>query len=505
MNSKTTAAAIASFLIFAQILIPLNLSAYADDSWDSRGVIEPIKKTEIKALHQAKAKEHQSIPIYRHKTLAIAENTPRQYTLANTTNSQNFTLNGVIEGLSYDDVTPPDVQIAAGPTKIMEMDNLQGQVWTKDGKTTTPFELADFFGTGFDHISDPKIFYDDSSGRWFASITDVTKDIVRVAVSDSSDPTSGVFCLYDIKSTEFFLLPDQPIIGISNDKFVVSVNSFNFFSGQFRYAQFWVINKSDLVNCQPSHFVTKTLDNYFSVHPAFSLTDANTIYMASTQMGPDSAVNVFSVNGLPPNPVSLMTNSFKVTPIVNPPSAGQKGSEILLDTGDNRILDAVWANNNLWLAFANACIPLNDTDVRSCMHFTKINTKRMTLGQDFDYGIKGKHILYPALTQLPLTGSLLVVFGVSSADDYPGLMITKQASADPPATLEKPLVLQEGIGPVTLRYGCYTSCRYGDYFGAAIDPVIPNGVWAAGEYGSGVNDTLGLGMGWGTKIGNLTG
>lgn len=257
---------LSSILIMTQFAVFTNLiSAYASQGWDGHGIIAPHKKAHMQSLlHTAKAATknpaHKYIPIYRHANHAAQKTASRENTvLGNTTGVQYFSIKGVIEGLGYDNLTPPDVQVAAGPDSIMEMINLEGQIWTKGGiPAGPPFGLADFYGTGSDFISDPKVFYDNSSQRWFTSITDVSTDTVKVAVSDSNDPTNSIFCLYSIPSSNSSL-PDQPIIGVSNDKFVVSVNDFDFLSGQFKYAQFWVINKGDMLACSPLHYVTKTM------------------------------------------------------------------------------------------------------------------------------------------------------------------------------------------------------------------------------------------------------
>ena len=119
---------------------------------------------------------------------------------------------------------PPDVQLAAGSTYVVEMVNLGGEIFTKQGSSTKTFDLPTFFKiTGIsDKVTDPKIIYDATSGRWFASLADTTTNDVRIAVSATNDPTGGLECL----SSWIYQLSDQPIIGINDDKFAVSANDF---------------------------------------------------------------------------------------------------------------------------------------------------------------------------------------------------------------------------------------------------------------------------------------
>lgn len=431
--------------------------------------------------------------------------------LATVTSSSNIAAGKTINGIGYDSVTPPDVQVAAGPLNVMEMVNLEGETWAKDGTHESgPFDLASFFGTGTDMISDPKVFFDPSSSRWFSSITDISTSSVKVAVSDSED-ANGKFCIYTLKGPSYSIL-DQPIIGASDDKVIVSVNDFSTFTQQFMYSQYWVMNKSNMMSCSHASFVSKTTSGYFSIHPVASLTTTETEYMVSTAQASRSTIDVFSVNGVPPNPVTVSIARVPVSAISDPPSAVQPRTILTLDTGDSRVQDATWSNGILWLAHNNACVPSGDTATRSCIHLVEISTAGsgssgpVSLLQDFNYGVSGKYLFYPAIRELA-NGDLFVVYGLSSATDYPGIDITKQAAGDARGSIESPTTLQPGNGSVTLLFGCIsiTGCRYGDYFGAGLDPSDPTKVWAAGEYGSGTLDYSALGKTWATKIGSFTG
>lgn len=475
----------------------------ADSYWNGMGKITPNKKVSVKEIQVSKEPHKRiNIPIYRQKSEVQTNNQPPSLTLANVQTSKNFTVLGTMDGLGYDFVTPPDVQIAVGPTEIMEMDNLQGGVWTKSGMPVGgPFDLATFFGTGSDFISDPKVMYDPLSGRWIASILDGSQDSIKIAVSDTSNATSGVFCLYSV-DTAFTVFPDQPILGISGDKITVSSNDFDY---KFEHSQFWVLNKADMLSCEPTSFVTKTMSDQFSIHPAQSLSNETTQYMVDTMHTTNgSFANVFVINGVPPNPVSLSITPIKVSSIFDPPSAYQAGTKYLLDTGDSRVQDASWYSGELRLVFTDSCFPPNDTETRSCLRLVGVDTENMSLVQDFDYGVSGKYLLYPAMRQLP-SGNLFVLFGFSSPSDYPSIGAIEQPAYQPPDSLDAPTLIKEGVAPVDLSYGCFSSCRYGDYFGVALDPSTPGEVWGAGEYGSGTKDPGGFGNGWGTSIGHFRG
>ncbi|HJU14684.1 MAG TPA: hypothetical protein VJ792_09545 [Candidatus Nitrosotalea sp.] len=483
----------------------LPLQSYADEYWSIKGTSSPLEK-QVGAIpsHLLLKERSQNIPIFRLHP-EKNDHARNQSELARIS-KQAFSMLGSIHGLGYDNVTPPDVQIAAGPKNIMEMVNLEGQVWAKNGTPEgQPFSLSEFYGTGDGFISDPKVLYDVASGRWFSSLTDISTSTVLIAVSSDSDAASK-FCIYNFTSSGY-LIPDQPILGVSRDKVAVSVNDFDPYSGQFTYSQFWVINKNQMLTCSPVDFISKTTSGYFSIHPVQSIGRGATLYMASTSQNASSPViDVFSVRGVPPEPVSLDISSAKILSMNAPPSAPQPGTNLKIDTGDVRVQDAKWSDGDLWLAFNDGCIPSGDNVQRSCLHLVKIDTSDMKVRQDFDYGSVGKYLFYPAIAELPESHSLFVVYGFSSQSDYPGLQATMQGRYDDKNTLESPQLMQEGRDSINLIYGCGFDriCRFGDYFGAALDPSSHNVVWAAGEYGSGIEDSEGFGTGWGTEIANFT-
>src|SRR2546425_3883328 len=141
--------------------------------------------------------------------------------------------------------TPPDGAVGAGPNHIFSMVNTAGIIYTKTGTLVKgTFGLDGFFGVPGASLSDPQVSFDTGSGRWFASTIDINTNQVLVAVSTSNDPT-GTFNLYAISDPNH--LPDQPVTGTNDDKYVVSVNDFNTAGTSFIGVHYFVLNKSELV------------------------------------------------------------------------------------------------------------------------------------------------------------------------------------------------------------------------------------------------------------------
>jgi hypothetical protein len=172
--------------------------------------------------------------------------------------------------------TPPDTNVGVGTQHVFEVVNIAGIIYLKNGVLArSTFSLADFFKVSVSSfIGDPEVMFDASSGRWFVSSI-VAPNNVEFAVSTSDDAT-GSYILYTVLGGSSF--PDQPFIGTNNDKFVISVNAF---TTRFLGAEFWVLNKAELVRGASSvHFVTFGPDpSLFSAHPARHLSSTDNFYL----------------------------------------------------------------------------------------------------------------------------------------------------------------------------------------------------------------------------------
>ena len=128
----------------------------------------------------------------------------------------------------------------------------------------------------------------------------------------------------------------------------------------------------------------------------------------------------------------------------------------------------------MWVAFNDKCTPSGESTTRACLHFVKLSTLTTpsTPTQDFLFGINGDYLFYPAI-EIDGSNNLDVIYGFSSQNDYPSLYATGQASGA--TTFQQPNLLKTGQ-----TYD--NSGRYGDYFGAGVDPSDQNKVWVAGEY-----------------------
>ena len=388
---------------------------------------------------------------------------------------------------------PPDVHLAVGPSQVVQVVNTHIRMYTKSGSVLSSTELGTFFGadsTWF--FTDPRVLYDATSGRFFLTVagsegdpTTATTGLLWVAVSTSSDPTEvWKAWLYTFSGS----FPDYPASGVSDDKFAVAATAFALPGpGSFLGAEKVVFNKSQLVSgaASPSIAFAAPDPNYETVQPAQSLSSTSTLYLASVNSGtssaPSSTISFWTITGVP----GVSTVSESVTPlsfggVSVPPNAAQPSPGPLLDTGDNRLQQAVWRSGTLWTAGNTRCTPTGDTTARSCAYYVAISTVSMpSVQQSMSLGAPGAYYFYPAL-QIDGSGIVTTVFGRSSSSEAASLRYTGRYPTDGLSTLQSSSLLKSGNGAYCSL--CGAPARYGDYFGAAVDPSDTSLTWISGEY-----------------------
>jgi Bacterial TSP3 repeat len=406
----------------------------------------------------------------------------------------NNTDNGVLSGFT---VTPPDPQVAVGPDHVFEMVNIIGRISTRGGGPVQTFTLASFFGVpaGFKD-TDPKVFYDAVSNRWFASYVSLIdlpgsnndQGRLHIAISQTSDPT-GVWNLYFLTYAQVF--PDYAGIGVTNDKVTVSSNIFDVDQPFYFGAETLVFEKADLLAGVPGPSVglfgfPRNL-NRFTVRPAQSLSATNDQYL--TMRNSATSLTVIRITGTPDagNVAEAAATNLPMLAQNAPPASAALGGNI--DSGDSRLLDAMWRNGRLWTSASAACVPAGDSTTRSCAHTIEIDTTTTppTVVQDMLFGAPGEYFSWPALRS-DASGDLYVSLTHTNATIFAEARATGRPSTDPPNTMS---------GSTLLRAGdiAHDSARWGDYLGAAVDPKFPECVWLVGEYARNT-----IGVNWGTFI-----
>ncbi|HVT29032.1 MAG TPA: hypothetical protein VHE81_13535, partial [Lacipirellulaceae bacterium] len=107
------------------------------------------------------------------------------------TRQQTRTVSGFV-------IEPPDTMGAAGPNHFVAFNNGSFSIYSKSGSLISQTSDTSFWtsalGTDPGGLTDPRVFYDPLSQRWFASMvtTDqATNNFILIARSNTPDPTQG--------------------------------------------------------------------------------------------------------------------------------------------------------------------------------------------------------------------------------------------------------------------------------------------------------------------------
>lgn len=391
--------------------------------------------------------------------------------------------------------TPPDTQVAVGPSDVAEAVNAELLIWNRSGQQLSSLSLNTFFPipSGY-FFSDPKLVYDPVSSRWFLSgwgvNTSTNSGTVYLAVSNSSDPTAG-WSVYTV-ATESGTLTDQPKIGVTGDKVVVAWNDYG--SSGFTKVEVWVLQKSDLLSGATVAAQSYTSSSVFNLVPAQDLSATNTAYLAYDT---STSLEVMTVTGSPAsNDLATSTSGTTINAPTQPPLAAQPSGQSI-NTDDNRILSVVWDQGTLWAGANTACVPPGTSTSEPCAYVAEASVS--STGTQLVYQTvlsqAGGGIYYPAVT-LDGSGQPFVVATASSSSENPSVVGFVRPSASGNFVQSS---LMAGTGSYDCPSSvCGTSSRWGDYSGAVVDPSNSSDIWLAGEYGTSNSKS------WGTSVAEVT-
>ncbi len=417
------------------------------------------------------------------------------------------------EGLDNDDngaltgfiTRPPDPQLAVGPNHVFEMVNISGRIYSRTGATVQSFSLRSFFGVPTNYSdTDPKIIYDALSGRWFASYVSYingpggSNDFGRLhlAISQTSDPTGAWNVYYRSYSQNF---PDYPGIGVSSDKFTISSNVFDIDApiAPYRGEETVVVEKADVVagvaGADVGLFAFPLNLNRFTVRPAHSLSAVADQYMVTRSGTSSTTLTVIRITGTPDagNVTEASATNLTIVAQTEPPVSPTTGGGTI-DSGDYRLLDAMWRNGRLWTSASAACVPPGDSATRSCAHLIEVDTSTgpPSKVQDIMFGATGEYFSWPAV-RTAASGDVYVSLTHTNSSIFAEARAAGHLASEPLNTMSGSTLMRAGDA-------VYTGGRWGDYLAAAVDPNFPECVWLVGQY---AKDTASSSLwDWGTYI-----
>lgn len=381
---------------------------------------------------------------------------------------------------------PPDPIITVGPSHILVGVNDTIQVYNKSsGASVWSSSWESFFSTvnpagAGSFTSDPKVFFDPGSQRYFATILMInsatTKSWWMLATSQSSTPTSAAVWYkwaFDPTIASPGKFADYPCFGFDANAVYITSDMF----GGVLTDDMAIFNKSQLVAGAGSPTFTQLVavttsagGNAHQVQPC-SMYSAGDCFFVSATGSSGSSIFFYRIN----NPLSsptLTKASRAVTSYAVPPNAAQSGSGTLIDTGDTRLINAIWRNNRLWCAHA---ISASSRAVARWYEFdTSSWPTAPTTAQLANIADASAYYYYPSVT-VDSSNNAAVGYTRSSSAEFCSAYHSSRLATDSLNTMSAPVLDHAGTAS-------YTGTRWGDYSGMVIDTVDSTTFFSFQEY-----------------------
>jgi hypothetical protein len=410
-------------------------------------------------------------------------------------------------GIPFTGWIPPDCTLAAGPQHVLVSVNSSVAVYNKaGGPAVMQKTLTAWFSNVVQGLTifDPKTLYDQHAGRWVLLAVAVGSSPNRsyhlLSVSSTSNPL-GPWRNYRFDatlngSTATNNWADFPALGVDNQAVYVTSNMFQF-GGGFQYAKIRIIPKAGPYSGGAApyfdFFGMRNADNTvaFTIQPCHTFGAPQVEYLVNSAFPSGNYLTVWRII----NPVaapSLTRTQVGVAAYSLAPNADQSGGAPPLNTGDVRVLHAVFRGDSIWTAFTTAH-NWGAGPNRAAIQWAQIRAAVPALVQQGIYGAANLHYFYPAPCP-DANGNMIIVFSRSGPSEFGSILYTGRRSTDPLGALQASALLRAGVAHYS-RLDSGGRNRWGDYNGVASDPANGRIVWFYSEYVSAL-DT------WGTWIGS---
>ncbi len=432
---------------------------------------------------------------------------------------------------------PPDPNIAVGLDHVITIINFALRVQDKLGDQLLQSSLNSWFSNvvpANTFIFDPKVTYDSGSDRFII----VAMGRICVFADCRVDPNNRSWWLISASQTSSATgnwwnwalnarldgsgntdnWADYPGVGLDNLAAYLTANMFRF-GGGFQYSKLRILNKSVLYTggslgwwdfwgmCNPGGFPSVCFPvpvfgcgigsgSAFTIQPAHTFGAPGVEYLFNAR-GNDNQLTRWTLTNPLGTPPSLNCSALSVAAYSQAPNARQPGGATRLNTGDTRLLNAVYRNGRLWTTHT---IAVNFGSGNECgIRWYELNPGAPSVVQQESFGLTGFDYYYPALMP-DRFGNMVIVFARSGNSEFAGIRFTGRLSTDPPSTLQGSDLLQAGTATY-VQLDMLGRNRWGDYLGIAWDPdtFLGDFIWIYSEYAGvfGANT-------YGTWVGSVT-
>ena len=429
---------------------------------------------------QIKARGHGKIPVRAapggRKNVPGPQHVARVAAPVSADIANKVSFNGISDTGWY----PSDSNGAAGLQNYLETVNEQFSIYSRSGT----LQYSNNFNTWFGYsgsLFDPKVVWD-NLGKRFIFEVDNNGSSLTLSVAQQTNGI-GSYCNYNFGTLSGYFA-DYDQLGVDKNGIYFTANLYPN-SGSVISELFYAPRKA-MEACQGFNYTfywgLQNADGSgysFSVVPAVEHTNPgiNTEYLVNTN-GPGGGNSVtlwwLQSNG------SLFNFNIGTQGYSPPPAAKQKGSAGTIETLDNRLYQAAYANGVLSFDTVGSHDWGDGNGPVGIVEWFQINAASATLANYGAFGTPGYWLFFPAMDVNSL-GHVLFVYNASGPTIFPSIWAVSGCLCDT-------IAVANGAS----YYGTSGTARWGDYQSAWLDPK-PNklgqmkGIWVTGQYDGATN------------------
>jgi hypothetical protein len=432
--------------------------------------------------------------------LASTPGAPGNEPASTLTPSANFA------GISATGWLPPDCALAVGPDHVLLAVNSTVAIYTKAGAPLLKQTLTQWFANVVQGMTifDPKALFDQHAGRWVllaVAVNNSAKTSVHLlSISRTADPAGGWLNYnFDAKlngATATNNWADFPALGVDSHALYITSNMFAF-GGGFAYAKIRVVPKAGpyagLTAPYFDFIGMKNADDSvaFTIQPCHTFGAPHVEYLVNSAFPSGDYLTIWTITNTGATP-ALARKQVPVSAYNLAPNADQPGGGTPLNTGDVRVMHAVFRGDSIWTSFT-AAHNWGAGPNRAAVQWCQIRAAAPAVVQQGVFGAGDAHYFYPAICP-DNNGNVTMVFSRAGPNEFGTIGYTGRRATDPLGTMQGSTVLKAGVAKYIALDGGGRN-RWGDYNGIASDPANSRVVWMYSEYASAPNV-------WGSWVGS---
>jgi len=389
---------------------------------------------------------------------------------------------GVVRGDQSSWSFPPDTCGAVGPNHFVIAVNRVFAVYSKTtGSKIMGMQLGNFLPGS---SGDPRVLYDQHSGRWIVIVSDFSSRIY-LAVSTTSNPTGSWYKTNFVASTGFDAgaFPDYPTLGV--DANGIYTSAYMVGNGMSVFA----IDKAPLVASPPSLGTVTAFRGYpyeGAIQPVHTYGSPQYQYFVSRNSS--TTLRLRRLAGPLTNPTLSNMGLVSVPSHGFPDDVPALGSTVDLDSVDHRLMNAVYRGGSIWTAH---CIKFSG---RAAARWYEIDVASQNLIQSGTVSDPSLHYFFPTIA-VNSRGDAVLAFSGADASQYAACYYTGRTAGNPPGEMAPPALLQAGKASYNTIDDLGRN-RWGDYSLCSLDPVDELTIWTIQEYAEATDI-------WGTRVGQF--